>query len=761
MYNKFLIAVSQTSHVNKLDQAFSDINSVLPKINSKLQIGGENLVIFKVNKENGTYDIFCRYSPNIDIYNDVILQHVDDIDTDAFNFKELKLGEIIIDVGKIRHHVIETDDNILGQIEVKGYLDSSLTKEEFKYATDLLYYIRKYLASFLKGKYVVSYIDPFDISKEIYQSNDKWVHSQYDEGIFDLISQIQERIRNAFLEHIRDALIRYDICSNRGYINYAETINKEYSKVSDMYFESKDFKKNIETYIYELKNNNDLVSKVNNIIDSYSFDSLIDLYIESVRKNYDFSNTRENEYSVISFQFNEAMIKAVTNYINTIFTNLFSLNKKNSSNLYNTFFNRIIAITLGELARIKYDTEGERKQKKVIDEAPDNIKELITENDLSSSESESRQEQQSDAVNKSDAPKQTYYTEDARPSKPNLSETDVSDDNFMLLKDAIEEYATMLGFTVKFDNTGNLTVKDKDGRKVDSDTFMDYFKQEYKGEIQDKKELSESKNGTITGTTIYEPYLKTPNSYNQFHTKAGSILDALININNYVNDFNDELTDKDFLDIKKYVSNAKELPQGIRDSLLVTLQTSDSDKLKAFKYFKAVLTCQIEILNIFDEEYDYKIARNRISAVLNIHRDLAKYFRAGLDLNLPDKSVDKFVQDTKNTPYLLAKQFRRYLSKLGWKFDEKDSYFYKLNSKGKRIRLSVDRLNRYLADFNIVNKSDLKLEDIFTQRNFDIEPINLVFEDDEFTHFLLNNINSGIGNINKKLNEIANEINSL
>ena len=248
MYNKFLIAVAQAgdTKISKLSQAFSDIDSVLPEINSHLQIEGTNLVIFRANKNNGTYDISCRYIPGIDIYNDVILQQTDLGTLDTSNFKELKLGQLIIDVGKIRHHVVETEDNILGQIEVMGYLDSSLTKEESKYATDLLYYIRKYLASALKGKYVISYIDPFDVSKEIYQKDSKWTHTQYDEGIFDLISQIQERVRTAFLEHVRDALLFYNICSNRGYLNYAEVINREYSKVSDMYFESNDFKKNIE-----------------------------------------------------------------------------------------------------------------------------------------------------------------------------------------------------------------------------------------------------------------------------------------------------------------------------------------------------------------------------------------------------------------------------------------------------------------------------------------------------------------------------------
>ena len=761
MYNKFLIAVSQAgdTKISKLSQAFSDIDSVLPEINSHLQIEGTNLVIFRANKNDGTYDISCRYIPGIDIYNNVILKQTDLGTLDTNNLKELKLGKLIIDVGKIRHHVVETEDNILGQIEVMGYLDSSLTKEESKYATDLLYYIRKYLASALKGKYVISYIDPFDVSKEIYQKDSKWTHTQYDEGIFDLISQIQERVRNAFLEHVRDSLLFYNICSNRGYLNYAEVINREYSKVSDMYFESNDFKKNIETYIYKLKNDPDIVSNVDSVIAKYSFDSITHTYIESIRKGYDFSTTRENEYSVVSFQFNEEMKKQVTKYINTIFNDLFNSDKK-VANLYNIFSQRIItAVNRDELDETKYDTEGKRKQEEVIEKLPDSVRELISEDDLSSSDSNSIQEQQDKSLSDSSKQKQTYYTEDAKPSNPNLSETNVESDDTMTLQDAAKEYASLLGYTIEFDNKGDIKVRNKNNIIVDSGSFIDEVKQHFKDKIQEGKDAPDFQGEKVSTPTIYDSMLK-PNSYSQFHTRAGAILDVLDNIQSYVSKFDEELSPANMLEIKKYVANAKELPQGIRNSLLSPLQTSESIST-AFQYFKAVLVCQIEILEIFNEEDDYATAKQRIRAILNEHRDLAKYFKSKLVLDLPDKSVNEFVQDTKNTPYLLAKQFRKYLSKLGWKLDQAGSYFYKLNSKGNRIKLSDDKLKKYLNDFNETNNSDLKLEDVFVQRNFNIEPVELIFEDDEFTHFLLNNVNHGISNINKTLNEIANEINSL
>ena len=759
MYNKFLIAVSQAgdTKISKLSQAFSDIDSVLPEVNSHLQIEGTNLVIFRANKNNGTYDISCRYIPGIDVYSDVILQQTDSGTLDTSNFKELKLGKLIIDVGKIRHHVVETDDNILGQIEVMGYLDSSLTKEESKYATDLLYYIRKYLASALKGKYVISYINPYDVSKEIYQKDSKWTHTQYDEGVFDLISQIQERVRNAFLEHVRDALLSNNICSNRGYLNYAEVINREYSKVSDMYFESNDFKKNIETYIYKLKNDPDIVSNVDSVIAKYSFNTITNTYIESIHKGYN-PVPRENEYSVVSFQFTEEIKKQVTKYINTIFNELFK--DKKVANLYNIFSQRIItAVNRDELNETKYDTEGKRKQEEVIEGLPDNTKKLISEDDLSSSESNSVQEQQNKSVSDSSKQKQTYYTEDAKPSNPNLSETNVESDDTMTMQDAAKEYASLLGYTVEFDNKGGIKVRNKNNITIDSGSFIDEVKQHFKDKIQEGKDAPDFQGEKVSTPTIYDPMLE-PNSYSQFHTRAGAILDVLDNIQSYVSKFDEELSSDDVLAIKKYVANAKELPQGIRNSLLSPLQTSESLSI-AFRYFKAVLVCQIEILEIFNEEDDYATAKQRIRAILNEHRDLAKYFKSKLVLDLPDKSVNEFVQDTKNIPYLLAKQFRKYLSKLGWKLDQAGSYFYKLNSKGNRIKLSDDRLKKYLNDFNETNNSDLKLEDVFVQRNFNIEPVELIFEDDEFTHFLLNNVNYGISNINKTLNEIANEINSL
>lgn len=747
MYNKFLTTIYA---------ADSLIDDSLFKIQSELRIElpdkkSINLCTFSKESDN-IYTIYFRYIPGITVL-DLINGSIKDIST-TFIPEKLQLGKVIVDTDKIKDPVVESD--VSGLIEVVGYLDA-VSKETFDFAEDVLSYIVKSLQDLLKGKYVVTYKKPFDISKEVKQVNKKWKGTEYDSGIYKILEKIQSFCRMNFINSVKDRLIADDICTLIGFKKYESVINKEYSTVSDTYFESDEFKTKVNSYIYELnlhKDDTDFITNLENkLLQLTTITPNLDNYINSIKQTGNFG---VNEYPLISFAFIPEVQNEVKAYINDFIDKVFT---KREANLYKEFFSRI-AITKKQIEELK---NRQRSEKEFV-----KFKDFLSDEDIQSLQDiKTVQETQSEAA--SDTDKKVDI------DKSLLSEQVSDNGESLSLEEAIRDFADHSGYTVEYKEGTNKPSKvlDEEGNSVNVTDFMNMIKNEY--DIEDTKEES------YVSTSIYDSYLK-PESYSQFQNRASVILAQLMNINKnllaYINDIESIESVKDINDIYnkvlKLIINAVELPKGIQKSLLSALYVSN--RRIGLEQLQMVLDIQIQIIKIFVEDTDYKSARGRVNAVLNEYRDLSKYFNKQVESFNISQDISKVVKETKDRPYLLAKKFRMYLNKLGWRYNARREVFYKgklsdiLDKNGKvnqeKLNSINDELRKLLDEFNKINNTDLKFEDIFTQRSLILEPIDIVVRDNTITKTLFNNIdeiltNAGIKDLNSKLDAISFEINNL
>jgi len=748
MYNKFLTTIYA---------ADSLIDDALFKIQSELRIelpdeSSINLCTFS-KESNEIYTIYFRYIPGVSTL-DLINNSVKDISVTSVPEK-IQLGKILVDTSKIKDSVVESD--ILGLIAVEGYLDA-VDKETFNFAKDILNYIVKSLQDLLKGKYVVTYKKPFDISKEVKQVNKKWKGTEYDSGIYKILEKIQSFCRMNFINSVKDRLIAANICTLIGFKKYESVINKEYSTVSDAYFESEEFKAKVNSYIYELNLNKDDAKFITNLEDKLlqltSFTPNLDEYINSIKQTGNFGI---NEYPLISFAFVPEVQNEIKSYINDFIDKVFT---KREANLYKEFFSRI-AITKEQIEELKNRQRAEKEFVKLEDFLSDEEKQSLQ-------DIKTVQETQSEAVS------DTNKKEDI--DKSLLSEQVNDNGESLSLEEAIKDFADNSGYTVEYKEGTNKPSKviDEDGNSVNITDFMTMIKREYN--IEDTKEEE-----SYVSTSIYDTYLK-PESYSQFQNKASVILAQLLNINKnllaYTQDIESVNDSKGIQDIYnkvlKFIINAVELPKGIQKSLLSALYVSN--RRVGLEQLQMVLDVQIQIIKIFVEDTDYKSARGRVNAILNEYRDLSRYFSKQVESFSTSQDIDKVVKDTKDRPYLLAKKFRMYLNKLGWRYNARREVFYKgtlsdiLDKDGKvdqeKLNSINNELRKLLDDFNKMNNTDLKFEDIFTQRSLTLEPIDIVVRDNSITKTLFNSIdeiltNSGIKDLNSKLDAISLEINNL
>ena len=754
MYNKFLTTIYAKGDV--VDQVLNDLRHSF-RLNDKT-----NLLIFK-HVDDDTIEMYCRYIDGITPSE--IFFHtfdVNEISKKVMFAKTLKLGKLLIShYDNLENLIVPMDTSISQSIEVIGFLDSNLTKSEFDYASECLYHIVDTLKTQLKGKCVVTYKAPFDVSKEIRQIDNKWTGSEYDLGIFKMLEKIQSYCRVAFLEHIKDALVDSNICSVEGYRNYERTIENEYSIVSDTFYESQDFKNNIKDYIYQLrKSSKRLLERAQNISMSYDFTEISKTYISSIK----FGNThvQENMFSDMVFKFNDNLKTKVFNYIKFIWFTVF--NKKEEASLYDLFFERI-AVNRKKIEVFDSETEADRELIKLEDQIPSEVRRKLY--DLTNSKD--KQEEESDVVNK---PKTTKFKEKEL-DKQKQSDSEKIEDR-ITFDQAIEEYANDYGYDVVRNRDGSINnIKDARGNQVNINDFKHNVEEAY-SDLLDSSERPIYQKETFTSTTIYDEELK-PESYKQFHNRAITILTQLENIYNVIVEYDKTIENKSLLlsHIKKFLAKETTLPKGIQHSLLATTFLEDPNV--SFQYLMAVLDCQLEILQIFVEEDDYKVAKGRIRSVLNEYKDLSKYFEANIVNLKPSKNVNTVVEEYKNIPFLLAQKFRSYVRNKGWKFSPKNNLYYKgklsdlLDKFGKINKDIQDKLilelQKELDNFNKENNSNLKLEDIFAYRP-KLEPIEIVVERNPLSQLLFNNLDNmtskkNLQFINTQLDNIEQEINSL
>lgn len=737
MYNKFL---------NMVYAADSQLDEALFQIQRELKIelqDGQSVNFCTFSKESDdTYTMYFRYFPGVELLN-LINKSYKSI---PFISNRIQLGRILVDTSTLKNPIVESET--IGRIQVEGYLEA-LGKEEFNFANDLLDYISKSLQDILKDKYVVTYKKPFDIKKEVRQVNDRWKGTSYDAGIYKVIEKIQSFCRMFFINSLKDYLVENNICTLIGFRKYQSVIMKEYSTVSDAYFESREFKEKVDAYVYELNvqktsNENfeaDLESKLLSATsDRLQLSNFAASYIESIKRNGDFG---VNEFPLTSFEFTPEIQSEVKSYIDGFISNVFS---KRSANLYNEFFTRI-AISKEEMEELKNKSRAEKEFIKFEDLLSEEEKQSLQ--DLTTPQEE--QKQSEEVENK---------VEKSPEDKSSLSEQ-VDDSESMSMKEAIMDFANESGYKVEFKEGSDKpsSVYDSDGKRVNVTDFLNTVMNEYNVSSD-----NDSKN--FVSTSIYDKYL-TPESYSQFHSAASLILAQLANINSsvdgYIKDIKEaqsgDILKDTYNKIKKLIINASDLPAGIQKSLLVALNVSNARV--ALDQLQVVLDVQIQIIKIFVEDTDYKAARGRVNAILNEYRDLSKYFNNKVENFNVQQNVEKVVKETKDKPYLLAKKFRIYLKKLGWKYNAKDLVFY----KGKEV-LSEEDLKKLLDEFNKANNSNLKFEDIFTQRSLQLEPIDIIVKDNSLTRSLFKNIdeiatNSGIKSLNNKLDALSLEIKNL
>ena len=755
MYNKFLTTIYAKGNV--IDQALDHLRYSF-RLDDKT-----NLLIFKHVGDN-TIEMYCRYIEGI-TPSEIFFRafDVDEMSKKVMSVKILKLGKLLISYyNNLENSIVPMSTSINKSVEVIGFLDSNLTKSEFDYASECLYHIVDTLKTQLKGKCVVTYKEPFDVSKEIRQINNKWIGSDYDSGIFKMLEKIQSYCRVAFLENIKNALIAKNICSMEGYRNYSRIIENEYSYVSDTFYESPDFKNNIKNYIYQLRNSSkELLENAQNIAMSYDFSEITGMYIRSI--TFGNTNVQENMFPDMVFQFGKDLKTKVFNYIKDIWFTVF--NEKKEAGLYNLFFERI-AINKNKIEVFDSETEADRELIKLEDQIPPEVRRKLY--DLTNSKDQ--QEEQSNAFNKPNTTKFKEKESDKRKQSKETKETITFDQ-------AIEEYANDYGYDISRNKDGSInSIKDERGNLVNINDFKHNVEEAYSNLLSSSETpaIDTSKKETFTSTTIYDDELK-PESYKQFHNRASTILAQLENIYNVIIKYDKIITDKSLLlsHIKNFLVKETTLPRGIQNSLLATTLLEDPNV--SFQYLMAVLDCQLEILQIFVEEDDYKVAKGRIRSVLNEYRDLSKYFEANTVNLKPSKNIDTVIEEYKNIPFLLAQKFRSYIRSKGWKFSPKNNLYYKGNlstliDKSGKINKDVqDKLNlelqHELDNFNKENNSNLKLKDIFAYRP-KLEPIEIVVERNPLSQLLFNNLDNmtskkNLQYINTQLDNIEQDINSL
>jgi len=742
MYSKFLTTIYA---------ADSSIDDALFKIQSELHVNlsdGRYLNLFTFSKESDdSYTIFFRYIPGVTFSDLIKPEKIFSIDSIP---DKIQLGRILIDTDKARNSVI--DSNISGLVQVEGYLDA-VDKETFAFANTILDYIVKSLQDLLKGKYVVTFKKPFDISKEVKQVNKKWKGTEYDAGIYKILEKIQSFCRVNFLNSVKDQLISNGICTLIGFKKYESVISKEYSIVSDAYFESDEFKRKVGSYVHELNlqkdNENfdaDLEDKLTQLT---SFDS--NNYIDTIKKKGDFG---VNEYPLVNLAFTPEIQNEVKSYINDSIASVFT---KREANLYQEFFSRI-AITKEEIEDLKNKQKAEKEFIKFEDLLSDEEKQSLQ---------NVKTDQETQVENTNGNEKKDYYDKSLEYSQ--LTDQSGNNGERLSLEDAIKDYADNYGYTVEYkegtDKPSKVT--DESGHRVNVTDFMNAVKREY--DLADSVDEIGEKLLEVE-TSIYDTYL-TPESYSQFHSRASVILAQLTSIDKKIRQYFEDAKRVDnpsalndiYNKIKVIIIKAVGLPKGIQKSLLSALNVSNVRV--GLEQLQMVLDVQIQIIKIFIEDTDYKSARGRVNAVLNEYRDLSRYFSKQVENTSVSQDVKKVIEDTKDRPYLLAKKFRMYLKQLGWKYDSKDLVFYQVKGKQKQS-LSNDELSKLLEEFNTKNKSDLKLEDIFVQRNLVLEPIDIVIKNNSITKSLFNNIdeivtNSGIKDLNNKLDQLSLEIKNL
>lgn len=756
MYTKFLTAIYAAD--SQIDSAVSQIQSEL-----RVDLSDENSVNFcTFSKESdGNYKIYFRYFPGVSLLS-LINKEYKSIPTTS---DKLQLGKLIIDTNKLEDAVLESD--VKGNIQVVGYLEP-LNKDMFDFANDLLDYIVKSLQDLLKGQYTVTYKQAFDIKKEVRQKNDRWKGTEYDADIYKLIEKIQSFCRMNFINKVKDALIANNICTLIGYKKYEAVISKEYSTVSDVYFESNAFKSKLDNYIYDLylqkKSNVNFESEFEEkLLQLIPFEVSLDNYISYIKASGSYG---VNEYPLSSFAFNPTIQDDVKNYINDFISSAFIIKV---ANLYSEFFKRI-ALDKEQLEELKNKFRAEKDFVTIEDRLPEDIKQSLQ--DMTTV-----QEKQ-----EKDVEKDTKESVD----KSSLAEqvTDSEGDK-LSLEEAIKDFADKMNYTVEYkEGTGVPSkVLDDTGHRINVTDFLNNVKQEYN--IEDTKSAD-----SYVSTSIYNDYLK-PESYSQFQSRASLILAQLLNINKYTVAYLKNLGDieyKEGIDVKdsqsglkevynkvvKLIVTATELPNGIQKSLLKALNVSNVRV--ALEQLQMVLDVQIQILKVFNEDSDYKSARGRVNAILNEYRDLERYFNKQVESFNTQQDISKVVKETKDKPYLLAKKFRMYLNKLGWRYNARREVFYKgkladiLDKDGNIDQGQLNSINselrQLLEEFNKANNTDLKFEDIYTQRSLTLEPVDIVVKDNSLTKALFNNINeiltnSGIQDLNSKLNALSLEISKL
>lgn len=754
MYNKFLTTIYAKRDV---------IDQVLDHLRYSFRLDNKtNLLIFK-RVGDDTIEMYCRYVDGI-TPSEIFFRafDLDEMFKKVKFAKILKLGKLLINYyDNLENSIVPIDTSINKSVEVIGFLDSNLTKSEFDYASECLYHIVDTLKTQLKGKCVVTYKAPFDISKEIRQIDNKWTGSEYDSGIFKMLEKIQSYCRAAFLEHIKDALVDSNICSIEGYRNYARIIENEYSIVSDTFYESPDFKNNIKDYIHQLrKSSKELLENAQNISMSYDFTAISETYIQSIK--FDNAKVQENMFPDMVFKFNNELKTKVFDYIKAIWSAVF--NKKEEASLYDLFFERI-AVNRKKIEVFDSETEADRELIKLEDQIPPEIRRKLY--DLTNSKD--KQEEESDIVNK---PKTTKFKE-KESDKQKQSDLENTEDR-ITFDQAMEEYANDYGYDISRNKDGSInSIKDARGNLVNINDFKHNVEVAY-DDLLSSSERPTYQKETFTSTTIYDDELK-PESYKQFHDRAATILAQLENIYNVIVKYDKTIKDKSLLItyIKSFLAKATTLPRGIQHSLLATTFLADPNV--SFQYLLAVLDCQLEILQIFVEEDDYKVAKGRIKSVLNEYKDLSKYFEANIVNLKPSKNVDTVVEAYKNIPFLLAQKFRSYVRSKGWKFSPKNNLYYKGNlaslvDKFGKINMDVQNkleleLQQELDNFNKENNSNLKLEDIFAYKP-KLEPINIVIERNPLSKLLFNNLDNMTGKknlqfINTQLDNIEQDINRL
>lgn len=747
MYTKFLTVIYA---------ADSQIEDAISKIQSELRVDlsdsdSVNFCTFSKDTDD-SYKIYFRYFPGVNILSLVNKEYK----SLPVTSDKLQLGKLIIDTNKLNDTVIESD--VRGNIQVVGYLEP-LNKDMFNFANDLLDYIVKSLQDLLRGKYTVTYKPAFDIKKELKQKNNKWKGSEYDIGIYKLIQKIQSFCRMNFLNTVKEALIANNICTLIGYKKYESIISKEYSTVSDAYFESNEFKEKLDNYIYDL-----YVQKTSNInfesdfedklLQLIPFSFSLDNYISYIKSTGNFG---VNEYPLTSFAFNSTVQNDIKTYVNDFINSAFLIK---TASLYTEFFNRI-ALNKEQLEELKNKFRAEKDFVKIEDMLSDEQKQVLR-------DIKTVQEKQEEDVE--DTTKESI-------DKSSLAEqvTDANGDK-LSLEEAIKDFADKMNYTVEYKEGTGVPSKilDDSGHRVNVTDFLNNVKQEYN--IEDIQSSD-----SYVSTSIYNDYLK-PESYSQFQSRVSLILAQLLNINKYTVAYLKDLGDIDsqeglrdvYNKIIKLIINSTELPVGIQKSLLKALNVSNVRV--ALEQLQMVLDVQIQILKVFNEDTDYKSARGRVNAILNEYRDLARYFNKQVESFNIQQDISKVVKETKDRPYLLAKKFRMYLNKLGWRYNAKREMFYKgklsdiLDKDGnvdqEQLNTINSELRKLLDDFNKINNSDLKFEDIYTQRSLTLEPIDIVVKDNSLTKALFNNVdeiltNSGIQDLNKKLDALSLEISNL